>query len=363
MQDNKIAIISDVHSNYEALASVISHAHSQGVSDVWFLGDAVGYGPDPHRCLKLLQETIAHPDAWVLGNHDEAMRYPPNGMELVDMKRKSTGTRCLQTQVNPIIHCIGSSPDTFNAFRINYEILDAFPERRNFLLSHHATSRMQQRFFLVHGGIRSGTPATTYTIDRVDAQNEFWLSIYKVTAKTLKKLKSEKLPGHIYQTLESMENQEIIGEDKFLDLLQTMTGNQSIEEYKTVILQHAFLSHRRRFHDIELGIFLFGHTHQPVCFKGINQVQQTGKEKIEFFAHDLKREKIIQLDDRHAWFFNPGSVGQPRDGDPRASYLIFNKHNDTMQLHRVEYNIRAAQKQMESYRLPTNFIQRLSLGR
>ena len=63
-------IVSDIHSNLEALAAVIGDARQRGGFDrVWCLGDMVGYGPDPSECLRLLREfnLVA-----VAGNHDYA---------------------------------------------------------------------------------------------------------------------------------------------------------------------------------------------------------------------------------------------------------------------------------------------------
>ena len=63
-------IVSDIHSNLEALDAVLAHAARQGGFDrIWCLGDLVGYGPDPSACLGLLREfdLVA-----VAGNHDYA---------------------------------------------------------------------------------------------------------------------------------------------------------------------------------------------------------------------------------------------------------------------------------------------------
>ena len=363
MPYKKIAVISDVHSNYEALQSVIAHAHRRGVEDVWFLGDAVGYGPDPHRCLKLLAETVTQPDAWVLGNHDEAMRYPPNGMDITDMDQKTIGSPSLQAQINSISCYIGTNPDTFNAFRTNFEILDAFPDRRNFLLSHPDRSQIGRRIHLVHGGVRSDTPTTTYTADRVQVQDEFGLSIFKITQNSLDNLRVEKIPLHILNSLESLKEQEFIGEDKLLDLIQAIIGDRPNGKWKSIIVQHTFHAHKRRFQDPRLHIFFFGHTHLPACYKGTNALDEPGCDNGNFIEYDLKEETEIHLDEKHAWFLNPGSVGQPRDGDPRASYMLLDRGSNILRRHRVEYNIRATQKQMEDYGMPSNLIRRLTPGR
>jgi predicted phosphodiesterase len=67
---NRILIIADIHANLTALETVLVDAQAEGmVDEIWCLGDAVGYGPDPTACLKLLQEKST---VWVAGNHDFA---------------------------------------------------------------------------------------------------------------------------------------------------------------------------------------------------------------------------------------------------------------------------------------------------
>ena len=65
----KRALISDVHSNLEALDAVLEDIHQQGISEVYCLGDIVGYGPNPRECLDKVMEL----DVCILGNHDEAL--------------------------------------------------------------------------------------------------------------------------------------------------------------------------------------------------------------------------------------------------------------------------------------------------
>ena len=59
---------------------------------------------------------------------------------------------------------------------------------------------------------------------------------------------------------------------------------------------------------------------------------------------------------------NPGSVGQPRDRDPRAAYAIFDTEKQTWHFHRVEYDIEATQRLMMEQHLPERHIMRLSSG-
>ncbi|MHC4622511.1 MAG: metallophosphoesterase family protein [Planctomycetota bacterium] len=68
------AVISDVHSNLEALTTVLADIEKRGIKTIYCLGDVVGYGPDPQECLDLIIEKTK----WcVLGNHDYAVFYEP----------------------------------------------------------------------------------------------------------------------------------------------------------------------------------------------------------------------------------------------------------------------------------------------
>jgi len=351
---NKVAIISDIHSNSEALEAVLFHAEKQSVDDVWFLGDAVGYGPDPNRCVRLLKNSVKNPDAWLLGNHDQVMQFPPAETRIID--NKEIKNPHLKTQFEPIVQYIGTNRDTYSAYECNYDTL--FPDRRDFLLSQKLESTIDSIFFLVHGGIRFGTPTVTYIIDRIQVKNEFLVYIYKITEKTLNKLKQEKLNEKITYELATLKNQEIKGEDNFFDIVREKIGDQQAYQHEIKIKKHSFFTVRKRFEDSNLNIFLFGHTHRPACYQGNNQTDNP-----EFFASELKPANKILLDDKYVWYLNPGSVGQPRDGDRRASYMVLDRSDNTVELHRVEYKIRATQKQMGKYDMPENLIKRLSVGR
>lgn len=60
---------------------------------------------------------------------------------------------------------------------------------------------------------------------------------------------------------------------------------------------------------------------------------------------------------------NPGSVGQPRDRDPRAAFAVYDSETDTLSLRRAAYDIAATQRAMEAVGLPEPLISRLSAGR
>ena len=69
----RIALLSDVHANLEALAACLEHTRSLGVGQRVYLGDLVGYGADPGPVVEIVEEGIRRGDVAVLGNHDAAV--------------------------------------------------------------------------------------------------------------------------------------------------------------------------------------------------------------------------------------------------------------------------------------------------
>ena len=69
------AIISDIHSNLEALQAVLKDIEQQGVTEIYCLGDIVGYGPNPRECLDLVMQC----KIVILGNHDQGAMFDPDG--------------------------------------------------------------------------------------------------------------------------------------------------------------------------------------------------------------------------------------------------------------------------------------------
>jgi diadenosine tetraphosphatase ApaH/serine/threonine PP2A family protein phosphatase len=97
---------------------------------------------------------------------------------------------------------------------------------------------------------------------------------------------------------------------------------------------------------------LHGHTHVPVAWLG-------GSDGVQLLRRGDGDELV--LDDRPA-LVNPGSVGQPRDGDPAAAFLILDPSDRRMTWHRVAYDIGAVQAAMQAAGLPRPLVQRLAVG-
>jgi diadenosine tetraphosphatase ApaH/serine/threonine PP2A family protein phosphatase len=107
---------------------------------------------------------------------------------------------------------------------------------------------------------------------------------------------------------------------------------------------------------------LFG---QQVCFIGHSHVQlgfslHSGFDRVERFLPEAGQ--TLRLDAHTRYFINPGSVGQPRDQDPRAAYAVLDTAADTVRFHRVDYEITKTQRQMVEAGLPPALIRRLEFG-
>ena len=238
-------IVSDIHSNLEALDAVLAHADREGGFDrIWCLGDLVGYGPDPSACLGLLREfdLVA-----VAGNHDYA----------------AAG----------VIDASDFNGAAFAAIQWTAEQLAA--DDKSFLAGLPMVSQ-QPPFTLVHGSLRD--PIVEYLT-------------------------------HPSQALATLE------------LLTT-------------------------------PYCLVGHSHYPfICRENAGWPL--------FLA--LPDGQPVALDGERC-IVNPGSVGQPRDRDPRSGYAVFDSDGPSVEHFRIEYDIATTQNKMRSASLPQYLIDRLDHG-
>jgi diadenosine tetraphosphatase ApaH/serine/threonine PP2A family protein phosphatase len=101
-------------------------------------------------------------------------------------------------------------------------------------------------------------------------------------------------------------------------------------------------------------VCLLGHSHIPLRF-----VLDDDRRRCAVFVPEPPAQVVL---DSHRVMLNPGSVGQPRDGDPRASYAIMDTDEHTWEPHRVEYPIEEVQKHMRDCGLPRRLIARLAFG-
>jgi predicted phosphodiesterase len=97
-------------------------------------------------------------------------------------------------------------------------------------------------------------------------------------------------------------------------------------------------------------VCFFGHTHVPMAF-----IRDDGVRRLNF--------DHISIESGKKYFINVGSVGQPRDGDWRAAYCIYDADKNVVELHRVKYDLQAAQNKIIKAGLPRLLAERLAIGR
>ena len=224
----KRALISDVHANFEALSKVLEVIGDLNVDEIICLGDIVGYGPDPVKCL---DQVISNCSMTIMGNHDQAAIFDPEGFNPVALRAIFwTRTQLEQDQ---------SPPDKVDE---RWDFLGGLPRRHD-----------EGEYLFVHGSPR-------------DPTNEYVF------------------PEHIYEK----ERMEAL---------------------------------MRRF---DKSCFQ-GHTHIPGFFV------ESGN-----FISPAQRDFLFNLGEKA--MINVGSVGQPRDDNPKACFAVLDTEERTLQYHRVEYD-------------------------
>lgn len=240
------AILSDIHSNLEALRAVLEDARGQGAGEIWCLGDTVGYGGNPNECLELLSAAGA---LLVAGNHDWAAV----GKLGVEWFNPDAATAALWTGRQL------SEP--------HRRLLEGLPLRER-----------RGDFSLAHGSPRE--PLWEY-------------------------------------------------------LTSSWVARPSFDHFDTPYC-------------------LVGHTHLPAVF-----AYDSRRDYCQM--RDFPAEEPLSLGDERL-IINPGSVGQPRNGDPLASYALLEEGKGWLLRRRVAYDVETAQRRIREAGLPPRLWQRLSYG-
>jgi predicted phosphodiesterase len=239
-------VLSDIHSNMEALQASLRKAREAGFDQVLCCGDIVGYGPDPAEVMDTLEglKTVS-----IRGNHDRVV----SGLD---------------------------EPTHFN------------------LAARRAVE---------------------------------W------TRKHLPQSYRERLAGLQTGPLEITETARI-------------AHGSARDEDEYVLTQHDAVINLALFSP---AITFFGHTHEPGAFtKGAHWLPDYDNAGAAYFR--IPAENML---------VNPGSIGQPRDGDPRASFLIWDDTKSVLEFYRAEYSVATTQARMRDAQLPELLVTRLALGR
>jgi predicted phosphodiesterase len=103
-------------------------------------------------------------------------------------------------------------------------------------------------------------------------------------------------------------------------------------------------------------VLLFGHTHLPVVFTARGTT-------FDAFVPTGDDDRRVDFEPGLRYLANPGSVGQPRDGDPRAAFAIYDTAAPSLLLRRVAYPVGVAQRRILAAGLPASLANRLAIGR
>ena len=109
-----------------------------------------------------------------------------------------------------------------------------------------------------------------------------------------------------------------------------------------------------------MQLAFFGHTHHQGGFV----LHPAGRfENVQCFAETDGQTLVLRVENGGRYLINPGSVGQPRDGDWRAAFAIYDDQSREIEYYRTAYDLPATQKKMGKANLPEPLIRRLEYGR
>jgi predicted phosphodiesterase len=115
--------------------------------------------------------------------------------------------------------------------------------------------------------------------------------------------------------------------------------------------------------ETSVPLTFFGHTHIQ-CGFCLDRQNDRGQMLVpNYQSRKGKQEFQIHLTDNATYMINPGSVGQPRDNDPRAAFMLYDSGEKAITFYRVPYDIAAAQKKILTSGLPERLAERLAEGR
>ena len=126
------------------------------------------------------------------------------------------------------------------------------------------------------------------------------------------------------------------------------TPRDPIKEYFVNTLQYHTL-----YKEWEGKVLFIGHTHIPFYMKG---------NETKCRIHEVSEEKAIILQDKYRYVINPGSVGRPRDNNPKASFGLWDEHAETFLFLREPYDFKKTQQKMRKAGFPDLLIEGLEIG-
>ena len=148
------------------------------------------------------------------------------------------------------------------------------------------------------------------------------------------------------EEIEYLKSFELVHEDEKITVVHG-TLNMPEEFYYIFDTDDAYVT----ISNMKNPICFVGHTHVPGIF--------ASEDSKTVYIEDTK----IRIDCERKYVINAGSVGQPRDGDPKASYVIYDDEETTIEIKRVEYDVKKAREKILRAGLPAPLAERLLEGR
>tara|TARA_Y100000588_G_scaffold155480_1_gene169534 strand:- start:4 stop:465 length:462 start_codon:yes stop_codon:yes gene_type:complete len=108
----------------------------------------------------------------------------------------------------------------------------------------------------------------------------------------------------------------------------------------------------KHFLSFDAPLCFVGHSHKPII------LEQNPKGEINDYVSDL-----WAVDPKNRYIFNDGSLGQPRDGNPKPTYIFYDSYERTVEFKRFDYDLSKTQKNIIENGLPAYLADRLSLGK
>jgi predicted phosphodiesterase len=363
----KVLIVADIHGNATALRAVLDDAGY--VEALWCAGDIVGYGPDPAECIEMVREI---PNICIAGNHDVGVAGNTGGVRSIGL------TENLGKTENPADGAEASVVSVISAGSFNPEAriardwtrLALDEEQISFLSGLPLMAEPLSGVLMAHGAPVAGIPVfEAFDLGGKPGVRDLDESVSVLSTPDgiipsslgFNAAASSEAGGCVpaEDTSESAQadrypRKNMPSQDKELDSEKENDGNLGIWEYVTSSWQAEEVFSMSR-HGFSQCLFIVGHTHVPLAFiKG----DGAGVEYVPLETGD-----IIELDFvSFKYLLNPGSVGQPRDGDPRASYMLYDTETNVIEYRRVEYDVAEVIDRVDFAGLPHNLGARLEIG-
>ncbi len=151
-----------------------------------------------------------------------------------------------------------------------------------------------------------------------------------------------------------MSNVEFLGGLRLVTVTDGITiGHGTIHQPELFGYIETVFAAQLSFHAMGTRLAFLGHSHVPIAF-----LESEGNDAVMY-------TQSTEIDLRHISkaIINVGSIGQPRDDDPRACYAIYDSDEQAVELRRIEYDIESAQAKIRKAGLPDVLAARLALGR